>query len=78
MNSTEMKALPNKELVDRYKEEVKRYQKMKFQNAVSQIDQPHKLKETRKVIARFLTEINSRRIEAETQAFLKSINEEIN
>jgi large subunit ribosomal protein L29 len=76
MKSTELKALPNKELVDAYKEEKKRYQKMKFQNTVSQIDQPHKLKSTRKVIARMLTEMNGRRIEAETQAYLKKMNDE--
>jgi large subunit ribosomal protein L29 len=78
MKSTELKTLPNKELVDAYKEEKKRYQKMKFQNTVSQIDHPHKLKETRKIIARMLTEMNGRRIESETQAYLKKMNEENN
>lgn len=78
MKSSELKALPNKELVERYKEEKMRYQKMKFQNTVSQVDQPHKLKQTRKDIARMLTEMNSRRIESETQAFLKKMNEENN
>jgi len=51
---------------------------MKFQNAVSQIDQPHKLKETRKNVARLLTELNERRIVAETQAYITKMNEEIN
>jgi ribosomal protein L29 len=64
--------------VELYKEEKKRYQKMKFQNAVSQIDQPHKLKETRKTVARLLTEMNGRRIESETQAYLKKMSEETN
>lgn len=78
MKSSELKSLPNKELVERYKEEKKRYQKMKFQNTVSQVDQPHKLKESRKDIARMLTEMNSRRIESETQAYLKKMSEENN
>lgn len=78
MKSSDLKELPNKELVERYKEETERYQKMKFQNTVSQIDQPHKLKETRKNIARMLTEMNGRRIEAETQAYIKKMNEENN
>ena len=78
MKSSEVKSLPNKELVEAYKEEKKRYQKMKFQNTVSQIEHPHKLKETRKTIARMLTEMNARRIESETQAYLKKMNEETN
>ena len=78
MKSTELKTLPNKELVERYKEEKKLYQKMKFQNTVAQIDEPHKLKATRKNISRMLTEMNSRRIQAETQAYINKMNEEIN
>ncbi|MBS3915436.1 MAG: 50S ribosomal protein L29 [Bacteroidetes bacterium] len=78
MKNEELKSMPNKELVDAYKEERKRYQKMKFQNTVSQIDQPHKLKATRKNIARLLTELNDRRITSETNAYLKKINEENN
>ncbi len=76
MKFEEIKSLPNKELVERYREERKLLQKMKFQNAVSQIDHPHKLKETRKNIARMLTELNSRRNEAEYQAYLKTTSEE--
>ena len=49
---------------------------MKFQNAVSQMDHPHKLKETRRSIARMLTELNARRNEAEYQAYLKKSSEE--
>jgi len=63
--------MSNKELSTTYKEERKRYQKMKFQNTVSQIDQPHKLAMTRRNIARMLTELNSRRIQSELAAFLK-------
>jgi large subunit ribosomal protein L29 len=78
MKSSELKTLPTKELVERYKEEKKRYQKMKFQNTVSQVDHPHKLKETRKDIARLLTEMNDRRIVAETQAYINKMSEENN
>lgn len=76
MKFEEIKSLPNKELVERYREERKKLQKMKFQNAVSQIDHPHKLKETRRSIARMLTELNARRNEAEYQAYLKKSSEE--
>jgi ribosomal protein L29 len=37
MKYADIKSLPNKELVERYKEEKKRLTKMRFQNAVSQI-----------------------------------------
>ena len=72
MKYSEIKELPNKELVERYKEERTRYQKMQFQNAISPIDQPHLLGETRRDIARFLTELNARRKEAQYQAFLRN------
>ncbi len=68
--------MPNKELVERYKEEKKLHQKLQFQNTVSSVEQPHKLKETRKSVARMLTELNKRRIEAETQAYVKKMSEE--
>jgi len=54
MKNEEVKGMSNKELSTTYKEERKRYQKMKFQNTVSQIDQPHKLAMTRRNIARML------------------------
>jgi len=76
MNFQDIKALPNKELVERYKEERKKLQKLNFHHAVSPIDHPHQLKETRKSIARMLTELNARRNEAEYQAYLKKTGEE--
>ncbi|HEY1046880.1 MAG TPA: 50S ribosomal protein L29 [Bacteroidia bacterium] len=68
MKHRELKDLPTKELVERYKEEKVRLTKVKFNNAVARIEQPHKLKEARKDIARMLTEINSRRIDNEIKA----------
>ncbi len=68
MKHREYKDLPTKELVERYKEEKVRLTKMKFNNAVARIEQPHKLKEARKEIARMLTEINSRRMDNEIKA----------
>ena len=41
---------------------------MQFQNAVAPLDQPHKLRETRREIARLLTELNNRRHEAQLKA----------
>jgi len=68
MKHREYKELPIKELVERYKEEKLRLTKVKFNNAVARIEQPHKLKESRREIARMLTEINSRRIDNELKA----------
>jgi len=70
--------MSNKELVTAYKEERTRYQRMKFQNTVSQIEQPHKLSISRKNIARMLTELNNRRIQAELTAYMKKNNGENN
>jgi large subunit ribosomal protein L29 len=68
MKHREIKELPTKELVERYKEEKVRLTKVKFNNAVARIEQPHKLKESRRAIARMLTEMNSRRIDNELKA----------
>ncbi|MDI1234013.1 MAG: 50S ribosomal protein L29 [bacterium] len=74
MKAREIKDLPTKELVERYKEEKMRLTKVKFNNAVSKIEQPHKIAESRKVVARLLTEMNSRRIDNELKAAEKSEN----
>ncbi len=68
MKHREYKDLPTKELVERYKEEKVRLTKMKFNNAVARIEQPHKLKEARKEIARMLTEINSQSTDNHSKA----------
>ncbi|MBM3400544.1 MAG: 50S ribosomal protein L29 [Bacteroidetes bacterium] len=78
MKNEEVKGMSNKELVTAYREERMRYQKMKFQNTVSQIEQPHKLSITHKNIARMLTELNNRRINAELAAYMKKNNGENN
>ncbi|MSP57589.1 MAG: 50S ribosomal protein L29 [Flavobacteriales bacterium] len=75
MKYEDIKALPNKELVERYKEEKSRLIKMRFQNAVSQIENPHKMKEAKKDVARFMTELNARRHEAEMNAQERKMNQ---
>jgi len=75
MKYADIKSLSNKELVERYKEEKKRLTKRNFQNAVSQIEHPHKMKVARKDVARMLTELNARRHEAEMNAFERKINQ---
>lgn len=72
MKYSEIKELPNKELVERYKEERVRYQKLTFQNAVAPLDQPHKLRESRREIARLLTELNNRRHQSQLNAAMNT------
>ncbi len=75
MKYQDIQSLPNKELVEKYREEKKRLQKMKFQNAVAQIERPHHLKESRKVVARLLTELNARRQKFEFDAIMKKMSQ---
>jgi large subunit ribosomal protein L29 len=75
MKNIEIQELPTKELVERYREERVYYAKMRFNNSVAKVEQPHKLKESRRAIARMLTELNQRRIKNETQAAEKRNNQ---
>ena len=75
MKYSEIKELPMAELVSRYKEERKRLKTLKFNNAVSQLENPHIIKESKKLIARFLTEMNGRRIQNEINAAIKQTEE---
>jgi large subunit ribosomal protein L29 len=63
MQYTDIKQLTDKELHLNLKDERAQLQKMKFSHAVSPIENPHKLRASRKLIARYLTEINRRRHE---------------
>jgi len=74
MKSQDMKATPTRELIEKYKEEKMRYQKLVFTDAVSKLDSPNKLRETRRNIARYLTELNARRIAFETAAYNRKEN----
>ncbi len=62
MKYADIKNLTNSELNARLREERRMQSKMKFAHAVSTLENPNKIKETKKVIARLLTEINARRI----------------
>lgn len=75
MNYSDIKELPTAELVARYKEERKRLNSLRFNNAVSQLEQPHTIREAKKLIAKFLTEINARRIESEVGTVITKTEE---
>lgn len=76
MKNSDIIGMPNKELVESYRDEKNRLQKMQFQNSVSSVEHPHQLKQSRKSVARLLTEMNKRRAVAESNAFVKKMSEE--
>ena len=56
--------MTNEELKERLEEERKQLIKMKLAHAVSPLDNPHKMKEYKSTVARLLTELKRREIEA--------------
>lgn len=52
------------ELKERLEEEKKQLVRMKLAHAVSPLDNPHKMKEYKRTVARLLTELRRREIEA--------------
>ena len=52
------------ELKERLEEEKKQLTRMKLAHAVSPLDNPHKMKEYKRTVARLLTELKRREIEA--------------
>ncbi|MDX5319428.1 MAG: 50S ribosomal protein L29, partial [Bacteroidota bacterium] len=61
MQIKEIKGLTTEEIVVKLREERALYTKMKFNHAVSPLENPLKLRASRKVIARYLTELNARK-----------------
>ena len=62
MKNSEIKALSTEELVQKITSEKEAYQKMKFAHAISPIENPMKIKETRKLIARLQTELKAKEL----------------
>ena len=56
--------MTNEELKERLDEERKQLVKMKLAHAVSPLDNPHKIKEYKSTVARLITELRRREIEA--------------
>ena len=61
MTYEEIKHMNNKELHGTLREERKQLQKLKFNHAVSPIENPTKIRASRKFIARMMTEMTARR-----------------
>jgi len=62
MNISEIKELSTPEIVERIEEEKSLLLKQRLNHAVSPLDNPHKITETKKNIARLKTELRSREL----------------
>jgi large subunit ribosomal protein L29 len=63
MKQNEIKQLSTTDLVEKLKEERTMLQKLQFGHAVSPLENPMKVKTSRKLVARYLTELNRRKKE---------------
>jgi large subunit ribosomal protein L29 len=62
MKTSEIKELTNKEIIERLQTESENLLKMKLNHAVSPLDNPMKIKESRRNIARLKTILRSREL----------------
>ena len=60
MKSSEIRELSNQELLERIDNEKTALVRMKLNHAISPLENPQKIKETRKTIARLMTEKRKR------------------
>ncbi len=68
MKINEIRQLSITDLVEKLKEERAILQKLNFSHAVSPVENPMKIKASRRLIARYLTELNVRNQERKQQA----------
>jgi len=66
MKQAVISGLSTKELYERLEEEKRQLVKLKLHHAVSSIENPNRLKEYRKTIARLNTEVRAREIAAKS------------
>ncbi len=66
MKSSEIKELTIQELTERLESEESMLVRMKMNHAVSPLDNPNKIVETRKNIARLKTEVRARQIQEQS------------
>ena len=67
MKSSEIRELTEKELEERLESEESMLVRMKMNHAVSPLDNPNKIIETRKNIARLKTEVRARQIQEKSE-----------
>ena len=62
MKSAEIRKLKIEEIQEKIRGEKEALQKMKFAHAISPIENPMKIRETKKLIARLLTELKNKEL----------------
>jgi large subunit ribosomal protein L29 len=67
MKSSEIKELSNQELLERIDNERTTLVRMKLNHAISPLENPQKIKESRKTIARLMTEKRKREMNEKTK-----------
>ncbi len=67
MKSSEIRELTKEELMERLESEESMMVRMKMNHAVSPLDNPNKIIETRKDIARLKTEVTARQIQEQSE-----------
>jgi len=60
MKAAEIRELSGKEIVEKLQAEVDNYSRMKLNHAITPLDNPNKIKEVRKTVARINTIIKER------------------
>ena len=67
MKASEIRELTTKELVERLDSSKDQLVKMKINHSVSPLDNPQKIKEMRKIVARLMTELQQRQSNEEAK-----------
>lgn len=62
MNNEEIRALTQEELLEKLQGEKENYQRLRFAHAISPIENPMKLRSSRRLIARIQTEVSRRKL----------------
>ena len=62
MKNSEIKSLSVEELSERLATEAENWSKLKFSHAISPIENPMKLRESRKLVARLKTELRAKEL----------------
>jgi large subunit ribosomal protein L29 len=68
MKSSEIRELAAKEIEERIDTEQNLLVRMKMNHAVSPLDNPNKIQETRRIVARLKTELRSRQSAEQTES----------
>ncbi len=68
MKNSEIRELATAEIIERIDTEENMLARMKMNHAVSPLDNPNKIPQTRKIIARLKTELRSRQAAEQTES----------